>query len=231
MSILTVERHPWQGHNQFGIPYPSYFHPHTAADMAHWQHSIRRADRTHLFSFVGGPRVGVEKAAVRDNILRQCAASDQCIRVRCEPGSASCHEPDRVLEVMKRSEFCMQPPGDSFTRRSVFDSVLAGCVPVFFSEHTAYSQYEWYLPARREEWSVFIEPDRWDRIEEELNRIGKEKVEKMREKVIEMIPWVTYAHPNASHGDELFQDAVDVALVELTKNVRALAPCDDSSPM
>lgn len=53
----------------------------------------------------------------------------------------------------------------------------------------------------------------------------------MREKVIEMIPWVTYAHPNASHGDELFQDAVDVALVELTKNVRALAPCDDSSPM
>jgi len=224
MTILTVERHPWQGHNQFGIPYPSYFHPRTAADMAHWQDSIRQANRTHLFSFVGGPRVGVEKAAVRDSILRQCAQSSRCIRVQCEPGSVNCHEPDRVLEVMRRSTFCMQPPGDSFTRRSVFDAVLSGCVPVFFSEHTAYTQYGWYFPARREEWSVFLEPDRSDRIEEELDRIEEEKVVRMREKVVEMIPWVTYAHPNASHEELGFHDAVDIALEELTRRVRSLAP-------
>lgn len=223
MSILTVERQPWHGHNQFGIPYPSYFHPYTSADVAEWQDSVRQSNRTHLYSFVGGPRVNVEKAAVRNDILHQCAQSNQCTRVQCEPGSSNCHEPDRVLEVMKRSNFCMQPPGDSFTRRSVFDSVLAGCIPVFFSEHTAYTQYKWYFPVRREEWSVFIEPDRWGSIEEELNRIDKDRVEKMREKVIEMIPLVTYAHPNASFGELGFEDAVDVALMELTKHVNTLA--------
>lgn len=137
---------------------------------------------------------------------------------------SACHDPDRVLTVMRRAEFCLQPPGDSFTRRSVFDAVLAGCIPVFFSEHTAYTQYLWYTPARPEEWSVFLEPGRWDRIEQELDRIPKASVARMRERVVEMIPRVTYAHPNASWKELGFRDAVDVALVELTKIVRRFAP-------
>ncbi|XP_008798428.2 probable xyloglucan galactosyltransferase GT17 [Phoenix dactylifera] len=221
MSVLTVERHPWDGRNQFAIPYPSYFHPFSADEVAAWQAEVRRSKRSYLFTFVGGPRNATDKAAVRAEILRQCGASDRCLRVECEPGSPRCHGPDRVLAVMKQAEFCLQPPGDSFTRRSVFDSVLAGCVPVFFSEHTAYTQYRWYVPSRAEEWSVFLGPDRSGRIGEELSRIPKEAVERMRETVIDMIPRVTYAHPNASRSALGFRDAVDVALVELTKHVRS----------
>ncbi|KAM0946047.1 putative exostosin [Dioscorea sansibarensis] len=117
MTVLTVERQPWAGRNQYGIPYPSYFHPRNRSELTSWQESVRKSTRTHLFSFVGGSRPAKNQmAAVRGEILKQCNASAQCLQVECEAGSSRCYEPDRVLDVMMRAEFCLQPPGDSFTR-------------------------------------------------------------------------------------------------------------------
>ncbi|XWS09224.1 hypothetical protein CRYUN_Cryun40dG0067200 [Craigia yunnanensis] len=36
------------------------------------------------------------------------------------------------MRVFQSSIFCLQPLGDSYTRRSIFDSILAGCIPVLF---------------------------------------------------------------------------------------------------
>lgn len=218
MSVLTVERHPWEGTNQHGIPYASYFHPYTSQEMMTWQERMRRAPRPHLFTFVGATRSGVEKAAVRDVILRQCSESTRCYPLKCERGASKCHDPSQVLSVMSQCSFCMQPPGDSYTRRSVFDSLLSGCIPVFFSPHTAYTQYAWYFPANRSDYSVFIPEENWNRIEAELLKIPAEKVAKMRATVINLIPKITYAHPNAT--DVGFNDAVDVALEQLLEHMQ-----------
>ncbi|MCL7021922.1 hypothetical protein MKW94_006024 [Papaver nudicaule] len=179
--------------------------------MVTWQNKMRSMDRPHLFSFVGAPRTGVEKAAIRDEILRQCAESSQCRMLKCgRVGASKCHNPKEVLKVMSVSRFCMQAPGDSFTRRSTFDSILAGCIPVFFSPHTAYTQYEWYLPRDPSEYSVYIPEKKWKQIEKELMKIPKAK----------MIPRITYTHPNATNGkDKKYQDAVDIALAQLSKHV------------
>ena len=88
MSVLTVERQPWDGDNQFGIPYPSYFHPYTSAEMLTWQDKMRSVERPHLFSFVGCPRKGLEKAAIRDELIRQCADSSRCELLKCESGGS-----------------------------------------------------------------------------------------------------------------------------------------------
>ncbi|RWW55774.1 hypothetical protein BHE74_00037556 [Ensete ventricosum] len=222
MTVLTVERHPWEGHNQFGIPYPSYFHPRTAADVAEWQAELRRLGRTHLFAFVGGVGSDPEKADIRTSILSQCRMSDRCLPVECKPGRHKCNDPELIMDVMRRADFCLQPPGESFTRRSTFDSVLAGCIPVFFSEHTAHTQYRWYLPSRPAEWSVMLDPSQRDQIEDELARIPRAEVGRMREAVIGLIPRMTYAHPDANRSQLGFRDAVDVALVELTRRVRSI---------
>lgn len=71
MSVLTVERNPWHGSNQFGIPYASYFHPSTWDEMLTWQNKMRESPRPHLFTFVGATRTGVEKAEVRNAIDRE----------------------------------------------------------------------------------------------------------------------------------------------------------------
>lgn len=220
MSVLTVERNPWAGSNQFGIPYASYFHPSTSAEMETWQNKIRQLKRPHLFSFIGAPRKGLEKAAVRDDIIRQCDMSSRCNLVNCRGERAKeCYDPGQVVRIMSESEFCLQAPGDSFTRRSTFDSILAGCIPVFFSRHTAYTQYLWYLPAEPTDYSVYIDEkgDGRKRIEEELLKIPKDKVKRMREEVVSLIPKVTYKHPNATEFQ--FKDAVDVALAALSKLV------------
>ena len=52
--------------------------------------------------------------------------------------------PSPVL-LYKQSVFCLSPTGDSFTRKSLFDSYLAGCIPVIFSKLTL-NMYEWHLP-------------------------------------------------------------------------------------
>ena len=215
MSVLTVERQPWEGSNQHGIPYASYFHPKTDTEMSRWQQRVRNSDRPYLFSFVGGKRKGLEKAAIRDEIVKQCGKSTKCKLLQCGSGATKCHEPSAVLDIMMKSQFCLQAAGDSFTRRSTFDSVLAGCIPVFFSAHTAYTQYAWYLPADKNEYSVYIDEqgEESKRIEEVLLRIPSEKVKRMREVVINLIPRITYAHPNGI--DFGFKDAVDVALTQL----------------
>ncbi|XP_018452040.2 probable xyloglucan galactosyltransferase GT17 [Raphanus sativus] len=219
MSVLTVERQPWDGDNQLGIPYPSYFHPYTSAEMGTWQEKMRSVERPHLFSFVGGPRKGLEKAAIRDELIRTCAGSSRCELLKCESGGSRCHDPMTVLGVMARSRFCLQAPGDSFTRRSTFDAMLAGCIPVFFSPHTMYTQYMWYLPDNKRSYSVFMDEKNSTLIEQELSRISENEVVQMREAVIEMIPKMTYAHPNATNYD--LPDAVDIALEALAKQAKA----------
>ncbi|CAN8243918.1 unnamed protein product [Cochlearia groenlandica] len=224
MSVLTVERHPWEGDNQFGIPYPSYFHPYTSAEMVTWQEKMRNVERPHLFSFVGGTRKGLEKAAIRDELIKQCNGSSRCELLKCESVGTRCHDPMKVLEVMTRSRFCLQAPGDSFTRRSTFDAILAGCIPVFFSPHTMYTQYMWYLPSDKRSYSVFIdEKNNNTQIQDELSRILETEVVQMRETVIGLIPRLTYAHPNATNYD--LPDAVDVALEALAKQARAKVKC------
>lgn len=218
MSVLTVERQPWNGDNHFGIPYPSYFHPYTSAEMVTWQDKMKNVERPNLFSFVGGPRKGLEKAAIRDELIKQCAESSHCELLKCENGGSRCHNPMTVLGVMARSRFCLQAPGDSFTRRSTFDAMLAGCIPVFFSPHTMYTQYMWYLPDDKRSYSVFMDEKNNTHIEQELLRISENEVVQMREIVIDLIPRLTYAHPNSTNYD--LPDAVDIALEALAKQAR-----------
>ncbi|KAJ4817222.1 Xyloglucan galactosyltransferase KATAMARI [Rhynchospora pubera] len=188
------------------------------AEITTWQGEVRHSKRTHLFSFVGGARHkghGAEK--YRSAVISQCNSTDSCLLVLCKYWTSAWDAADEILGAMKQAHFCLQPPGDTSTRRSIFDSILAGCVPVFFTELTAYSQYTWYIPERREDWSVLIGPDQLDRIEDVLSQIPEKEVKQMREVVIRMIPQVTYMHPKANSNEVNFRDAVDVALVELTK--------------
>lgn len=38
----------------------------------------------------------------------------------------------QALEIKRRSRFCLEPPGYSPPRKSSLDSLLSGCIPVFF---------------------------------------------------------------------------------------------------
>ncbi|EPS74280.1 exostosin family protein, partial [Genlisea aurea] len=207
VMFLTLESSPWDDSRDLAIPYPTFFHPSNDAQVRQWQDRVRKNRRTFLFSFVGAPRNG----SIRGEITDQCIASSTSRRRGCrlmQCVEEICLNPLEVMKVHMESVFCLQPPGDTPTRRSAFDSIVAGCIPVFFD--TAYLQYRWHLPRDADSYSVIIPKERRVKIESVLREISEERVSAMREAVIGLIPKVIYVHPNAElHTTE---DAFDLAI-------------------
>lgn len=223
MTMLVVESSPWNA-NDYAIPYPTYFHPDKDADVFLWQDRMRKLERKWLFSFAGAPRPDNPKS-IRGQLIDQCKKSSVCKLLECDFGESKCHSPSSIMQMFQSSLFCLQPQGDSYTRRSAFDSMLAGCIPVFFHPGSAYTQYTWHLPKDYTKYSVFIPEDdirkRNVSIEERLKQIPPETVKAMREVVISLIPRLIYADPRSKL--ETLKDAFDVsvqAIIDKVTNLR-----------
>ncbi|XP_065879437.1 probable xyloglucan galactosyltransferase GT11 [Euphorbia lathyris] len=224
MTILTIESSPWHA-NDFAIPYPSYFHPSTDEQVYTWQNRVKNLNRKYLFSFAGGPRPPA-KDRIRAKIVEQCRfQTKRCKLLECQDKGNKCYKPVNVMKFFQTSSFCLQPPGDSYTRRSTFDSILAGCIPVFFHPGSAYVQYSWHFPKDYTKYSVFIPEDEVNNgntsIESVLDKIPKGKRIAMREQVIKLIPGVVYGYPNSSM--EILEDAFDISIdgvLERVENIR-----------
>lgn len=225
MSVLLIEKSPFHS-NDYGIPYPTYFHPSKDSDITEWQDELKRTPRPVLFAFAGGSRPGIS-SSIRGLIMEQCRTSTRCKLLECakvEKVPTKCHKPSTVMRLFKESVFCLQPQGDSYTRRSIFDSMLAGCIPVFFHRHSAYSQYKWHLPESYKQYSVFIPEehlrDRNVSIEAFLAKIPSEEILRMRNEVLKLIPGLAYADPR--YRLETIKDAFDIAVEAIVKKVGSL---------
>lgn len=223
MTMLTIESSPWH-RNDFAIPYPTYFHPSNDNEVIQWQNKMRRQKRRTLFCFAGAPRPNMEDS-IRSEIMEQCNASRRkCRLLECKNDKNKCMKPVHIMKLFQNSIFCLQPSGDSFTRRSTFDSILAGCIPVFFSPGSAYVQYLWHLPKDYTTYSVLIPEDdvkqKKSNIDKILSQIPAKKVSAMREAIIKQIPKVIYNDPRSRLNK--FQDAFDLTIKGVIDRVETL---------
>ncbi|CDP02550.1 unnamed protein product [Coffea canephora] len=206
---------------EVSVPYPSGFHPRTTSEVGQWQEFVRSRKRSSLFTFVGGKR-GYIKNDFRALLLDQCyEESDSCKAVDC--AKTPCLDgASSVLDAFLDSDFCLQPRGDSVTRRSTFDCMLAGSIPVFFWEGTVGGQYELYMSDQTESFSVFIHRNKvrnGTSIRKVLEGYSREDVKRMREKVIDMIPRISYAFPAAEGGLGNLKDAFDIGVEEVLRRI------------
>ncbi|KAJ3680786.1 hypothetical protein LUZ60_015275 [Juncus effusus] len=191
MTVLSIEVNPWERH-EFGVPYPTYFHPSKKREIVSWQEKVKSSNRPWLFTFVGARRTNQAATNIRDRVIDQC---------------------------------------DSFTRKSAFDSMLAGCIPVFFNLWSAHDQYKWYLPRNYTKYSVYI-PENEVRngnvnIEEILLRYSEKQVRDMREELVKMIPQLVYKDYSISKREN-FRDAFDVAIDHVIERMKGIEK--DGSP-
>ncbi|CAI9758511.1 unnamed protein product [Fraxinus pennsylvanica] len=212
---LCVERNPWD-HLEISVPYPTGFHPKSKSDLDLWLNFVQTRNRTNLFTFVGGKRK--VKSDFRSLLSSHCYnESDSCRVVDCS--GTRCYDGTwEVLEAFLDSDFCLQPRGDAHTRKSTFDCMLAGSIPVFFWKRSIYDQYQWFLTAQPENFSVFI--DRKDvrngaSIKKVLEGYSREQVRRMREKVIEFIPRFVYNYIGSDDTPDAFDLAIDGVLKRL----------------
>ncbi|MED6151059.1 hypothetical protein PIB30_078678 [Stylosanthes scabra] len=218
MSMLSVEASSWN--NDYAVPYPTSFHPLKELEILEWQRKMRKRKRPHLFTFTGAPRPEM-KDSIREKVIEHCRSSQACKFIDCSYGKEKCDNPVNVIMEFGDSVFCLQPPGDSYTRRSIFDSMVAGCVPVFFHPGTAYSQYKWNLPENRTRYSVYIpvrDVKEWDKrnisVEKELMKIPEDEVVALREEVIKLIPSIVYADPRSE-----IEDAFNLAVKGILERI------------
>ncbi|KAF5460681.1 hypothetical protein F2P56_020533 [Juglans regia] len=220
---LLIERQPWHI-NDIGIPHPTYFHPRSDDDIISWQLKILTSPRRSLLSFAGAARPD-QPDNIRSILISQCnsAGDEVCRFLNCSSGA--CDQPEPVIELFMESEFCLQPPGDSPTRKSVFDSLLSGCIPVFFCPFTAYYQYPWHLSPDHGKYSVFIDQEevrqRKLNVAERLMKISTREREDIRSFIVyELLPGLLYGHPHSKL--EKFQDAFSVAMNNLLEGVNRM---------
>ncbi|CAI5495401.1 unnamed protein product [Closterium sp. Naga37s-1] len=119
---------------------------------------------------------------------------------------SGCYDTWQVAVVMLQSKFCLQPTGDSSVRRSTFDSLLAGCIPVFFKEESFNMQYPWHFPEDRSTISVTLDEARvlngTAEVAAELAAIPEERVASMQARIRELVPQLLYRHMAVPRGGE-----------------------------
>ncbi|XP_021754084.1 xyloglucan-specific galacturonosyltransferase 1-like [Chenopodium quinoa] len=208
---LLIERQPWNI-NEVGVPYPTYFHPRSDGEIIAWQEKTRKLKRKYLISFAGTPHKRWE--SIRSILIEQCTAAPKaCNFLNCI--GESCVESAPVEKLFMATEFCLQPPGDSPTRKSMFDSLIAGCIPVVFDPFTAHYQYPWHFPEDHRKYSVYIDQDEvklsGGNVIEKLVKIPLKERQEMRKYIIdELMPRLVYAQADAKL--EKFEDAFTLAV-------------------
>lgn len=223
VTALTLESRAWPWQEQ-AVPHPTSFHPASLARLRSWLARARRAKRTKLMMFAGGGGVS-SSPNIRHSIRAECGnATGLCEVVDCSKGVCE-HDPIRYMRPMLRASFCLQPPGDTPTRRATFDGMVAGCIPVFFEELSAKAQFGWHLAEEEyKEFSVFIAKEevvmKGVRIAEVLMGIPAAEVRRMRERVLDLVPRVTYRRHASSVGLRTTKDAFDLAVEGTIRRIK-----------
>ncbi|CAD7936504.1 unnamed protein product [Amoebophrya sp. A120] len=126
------------------IPYPTLGGGLTSTQLDHLFATVdatQQTDRTDLVMAALGKRDCCNAASgVRDLWSAHCSDSDHCVLVDPTvkgmlPG---------LVKVMMRSTFCLQPEGDTPSRKGLLDSLALGCIPVLSSEKQQ-KLWRWHL--------------------------------------------------------------------------------------
>ena len=161
-SALTIETTPFHiaqpGRSRkywYAVPYPSSFHWCEGIKEYPW--SVRPVGSRDIIAiFIGSIKTKTPKSTqLRRQLNKDCkkmtekecqwhATAHSCTGIQGNVSSP-------VL-MYKRTQFCLTPTGDSFTRKSLFDSYLAGCIA-----RLTLGMYHWHItPEELEATSVFI---------------------------------------------------------------------------
>ncbi|XP_076101024.1 uncharacterized protein LOC143070734 [Mytilus galloprovincialis] len=162
MTFLSIEREVTPSDNLFMktaaqsinvVPYPSFIH-WVPGNMTNNSLPIPSLNQRDVFIFLPAGLVCQNefRCKIMEQFKHKTNKSYEEYKNKTLPTEmvffevAQCdEETERNLVLwMHRSVFCLQPPGDSPTRKSFYDSIMSGCIPVTFGNHSlqyAFSKY------------------------------------------------------------------------------------------
>ena len=142
-ALRTTSRKTWPGANNKLIvaPYPSYGHLQLYNLHIYLRQLYSNPRPVKVFMAAGSR----QSNPVRAGLLEQFSghSTDLGYAEYNANGSNRSHvwlvtpecrydHHNLTIDWMQKSVFCLQPPGDSPTRKSFYDAIIAGCIPVIF---------------------------------------------------------------------------------------------------
>ena len=246
-TVLTIETSPTKtaipGRTRkhwYAVPYPSSFHWHERIIQLPWLNTnsrdvkpssgqwemLPRMNQRYILSLFIGSTAPSQPSSKRLRVILQ----KQCT----EDLTSSCHwyetahacngvvNATKQMLLFRSAVFCPAPAGDSVTRKSIFDSLVAGCIPVLFSR-ASLSQYSWHVSDEDvDRVSVYIPMS--GILNGSLNFITVLKsitiddIQRKQKRIAELAPTLQYAvvpsdlDLNNSTWSPPFRDAADVVI-------------------
>merc|ERR1719171_1682636 len=218
--------------NIFVVPKPTgvhWSHKYEVAKVPHpWGLAVK--PRPIFASFFGGVHGPTRFKQLRDHVRETCEKENKCEMIVRKDGAATEElrsEMAHVMRTKKLSTFCLEPPGTTFARQSLVQSMLSGCIPVIFDKKQD-SLFPWHWGAWRKGSRVLLEvppacfrqgeqmddgPDECDIIAQ-LKTITQKMVVSMQRRIAKNAQTLQYA----------IGDYTDDALEIIMKNVDRAAP-------
>ena len=132
----------------YAVPYPSSFHWSKLIPRGHEPWRLRSAKRPQLVLCVGSVQtLTPESTRLRRKLYSQCGAENAsavCVWHQIAHASNGMVNGSDLMALYTQSTFCLCPPGDSYTRKAIFDSIISGCIPVVFYRESM-AQYFWHI--------------------------------------------------------------------------------------
>lgn len=141
----------------YAVPYPSSFHWYEGIKSPPWELTSQSPKRSILALFIGSVRTSQPNSnSLRRLLFDQCGREPACEWHHTRHACTGVINATDTLLLLRKAVFCPAPTGDSLTRKSLFDSLVAGCIPVLFSR-ASLLQYSWHLSDQDvEDVSVYI---------------------------------------------------------------------------
>lgn len=222
--------------NRFvSVPFPSAYHWFEGIEKPPWD--LAHVPQRNLTAVYLGSTLTITPyhTKIRRAVTGQCKVGKGCHWLRIFHSSTD-NNIAVFLSSYQRAVFCLCPPGDDPGRKAVFDSLVAGCIPVIFDVSSVYNQYPWHLGERDAlEVSVFVPGTRLIRggadgldVMTVLQAIPPGVIRRKQEAIARIAPRLQYSIPplpllmnrsDDTRWDPPFPDAADMVLDGLFERV------------
>ena len=196
------------------VPYPSYMH-YTGNNVS--QQSFKYTRNILALYPVGVSKFPEIRAVLGNQFTHKTEqtyedfmrsehdnnSSVDMVQILTEECERDGEQVTKVVSWMTHSLFCLQPPGDSPTRKSFYDSILCGCIPVIFKENQIPYAFSSILDYHG--FSVVIDISSFiqnhEHIENILRKISASRIKNMQRRLDEISKFMQYSETNNNDYD------------------------------
>ena len=121
-----------------------------------------------------------------------------------------------IMKWMRESVFCLQPPGDTNSRKSFYDALLNGCIPVTFQiANVSHVTYPFESVLDYSKFTVKVPLDKTYMEVLEPYKTNFNALSELQRNLLQVLPYLQYNDPTSSFN---MTDAFDVVMYEIARH-------------